>query len=125
MGAWDSKLRSSSGDAQVKSFFAELSTSNQTAHERAAERINVSMNAALRQRGASGVSVQIGDLSIKGFRATTHLELQPGTDVWLRMPGIEPVHARAVWARGHQVGCEFIRPLHPAVLDMIVRNSGK
>ncbi len=125
MEAWDSKLRSPA-KAEVKSFYAQLSTSSsQTAHERGAERVNVSMPAALRQRGASGVSVQIADLSTKGFRATTHLQLQRGTDVWLRMPGIEPVHARAVWTRGQQVGCEFVRPLHPAVLEMIVRNAGR
>jgi hypothetical protein len=123
MEAWNSELNQ--GGPEAASYFGELSTSPQTAQERNAERVNVSLQAALRQRGASGVGVQIGDLSITGFRVTTHLELHPGTDVWLRMPGIEPVHARTVWARGHQVGCEFIRPLHPAVLDMIVRNSGK
>jgi len=124
MEAWDSNY-GSSGESEGHSFYAELSTARQTAQERAAERINVSMQAALRQRGASGVGVQVADLSTKGFRATTHLTLERGTDLWLRMPGIEPVHARVAWARGHQIGCEFVRPLHPAVLDMIVRNAGK
>jgi hypothetical protein len=123
MEAWDANWEPEEG-AALQSFFAELSTT-QTAHERAAERINVSMVAALRQRGASGVAVQIADLSTTGFRVSTHLELQPGTDVWLRLPGIEPVHARTVWSRGHQVGCEFVRALHPAVLEMIVRNCGR
>lgn len=91
---------------------------------RVAERVEVSLGAALRQRGASGVSVQIADLSTSGFRVATHLELEPGTDVWLRLPGLEPCHARAVWRRGHHVGCVFVRPLHPAVLQMIVRKAG-
>jgi hypothetical protein len=123
MEAWDADWQPEDG-AELQSFYAEISTA-QTAHERATERINVSLGAALRQRGASGVAVQIADLSTKGFRVSTHLELEPGTDVWLRLPGIEPVHARAVWCRGHQVGCEFVRALHPAVLQMIVRNSGQ
>ena len=110
-------------------YAAELSTSAPTpapaAKARIAERVEVSFGAALRQRGASGVSVQVADLSTNGFRVATHLELQPGTDVWLRLPGIEPCHARAVWCRGHHVGCEFVRPLHPAVLDMIVRKSSR
>jgi len=88
--------------------------------DRRARRLPIELGAGLRQRGASGVSVQIMDLSTDGFRAATHLELFPGTDVWLRLPGLEPCHARVVWAEGHYVGCAFERPLHPAVLDMIV-----
>jgi hypothetical protein len=103
---------------------AELST-QPSARPRTAQRIEVEFGAALRQRGASGVSVQILDLSTHGFRVATHLALQPGTDVWLRLPGIEPCHARAVWSHGHYVGCEFVRPLHPAVLQMIVRNASR
>jgi hypothetical protein len=111
-------------------FDAEISTSEpahgpaSTAQPRAAERVEVSFGAALRQRGASGVSVQIADLSTNGFRVATHLVLQAGTDVWLRIPGLEPCHARVAWNRGHYVGCEFVRPLHSAVLQMIVRKAG-
>jgi hypothetical protein len=123
MEAWEADWQPDP-DAEPLSFYAELSTA-QTAHERNAERVSVSLNAALRQRGASGISVQICDLSTHGFRVSTHLELEAGTDVWLRLPGIEPVHARTCWKRGHQIGCEFVRPLHPAVLEMIVRKSGQ
>lgn len=92
---------------------------------RAARRIEVGFGAALRQRGASGVSVQIMDLSTHGFRVATHLELARGTDVWLRLPGLEPYHATVAWSQGHFVGCEFERPLHPAVLDMLVRKAAR
>jgi len=90
---------------------------------RKAARAEVTVGAGLRQRGASGVSIQLLDLSTNGFRAATHLELEPGTDIWLRLPGLESLHSRVVWQRGHLIGGEFIRPLHPAVLDMIVRNA--
>jgi hypothetical protein len=93
-------------------------------HEgRRAARAEVHLGAGLRQRGASGVTIQILDLSTHGFRAATHLELQPGTDVWLKLAGLESLHGHVVWMRGHVLGCEFARPLHPAVLDMIVRNA--
>lgn len=91
---------------------------------RRAPRADVSVGAGLRQRGASGVTIQLLDLSTNGFRAATHLELESGIDVWLRLPGLESLHARVVWQRGHLLGGEFVRPLHPAVLDMIVRNAG-
>jgi hypothetical protein len=90
---------------------------------RKASRAEVALGAGLRQRGASGVTIQIMDLSTHGFRAATHLELDRGTDVWLKLPGLESLHAHVVWMRGHLLGCEFVRPLHPAVLDMVVRNA--
>jgi hypothetical protein len=92
---------------------------------RKASRADVAVGAGLRQRGASGVTIQLLDLSVSGFRAATHLELEAGIDIWLKLPGLESLHARVVWMRGHLLGGEFIRPLHPAVLDMIVRNAGE
>ena len=91
---------------------------------RRATRAEVTVGAGLRQRGASGVTIQLLDLSISGFRAATHLELEPGSDVWLRLPGLESLHARVIWQRGHLLGGEFVRPLHPAVLSMVVHNAG-
>lgn len=91
---------------------------------RKAERVTLEMGAGLRQRGGTGVAIQIMDLSVDGFRATTHLSLAKGADVWLRLPGLEPYQARVMWAKGSFVGCAFERPLHPAVLDMIVNKAG-
>ena len=42
---------------------------------RRADRVSIDLGAGRRQRGASGVSVQIMDLSTDGFRVATHLEL--------------------------------------------------
>lgn len=104
------------------SLTAELSTAPDDDGRRAA-RAEVVLGAGLRQRGAHAVTIQVLDLSVTGFRAATHLELMNGTDLWLKLPGLESLHSRVVWMNGHMLGCEFVRPLHPAVLDMIVRNA--
>ena len=104
----------------------ELTTEVRPAPEltsRKSERVSLEMGAGLRQRGGTGVSIQIVDLSTDGFRASTHLQLAKGTDVWLRLPGLEPYQARVMWAKGNFIGCAFERPLHPAVLDMIVKKK--
>ncbi|HEX8642393.1 MAG TPA: PilZ domain-containing protein [Allosphingosinicella sp.] len=130
MDAWGAHWQPN-GEGGQETFDAQISTApsvsaaDACSKARTAERVEVSFGAALRQRGASGVSVQIADLSTNGFRVATHLELEPGTDVWLRLPGLEPCHARAIWCRGHHVGCEFVRPLHPAVLQMIVQRAAR
>jgi len=100
---------------------AELSTHSDDEGRRT-ERREVVLGAGLRQRGAHAVTVQIVDLSTTGFRAATHLNMIPGADVWIKLPGLESLHARVVWMRGHLMGCEFMRPLHPAVLDMVARS---
>jgi hypothetical protein len=104
-------------------FSAELHTDPGIEGRRAARK-DVVFGAGLRQRGAHAVTIQVVDLSTNGFRAATHLELFPESDVWLKLPGLESLHARVVWMHGHMLGCEFVRPLHPAVLDMIVRSTG-
>lgn len=119
---WNERL-----EGECEGLSAELST--WTSHSRAqrprrSERIPIDLGAGLRQRGATGVSVRILDLSTHGFRAATHLELMEGMDVWLRLPGLEPLHAKVAWSEGHFVGCAFERALHPAVVDMIIRKSG-
>jgi hypothetical protein len=91
---------------------------------RNADRVPVAVRAGLRQRGASAVTVNILDLSTHGFRIDTHLSLEAGTQVWLRLPGLEATPARVAWVEGHCAGCAFDRPLHPAVLSMIVTRSG-
>ena len=104
----------------------ELTTDPRPAPEltsRKSERVSLDMGAGLRQRGGTGVAIQIMDLSVDGFRASTHLNLAKGADVWLRLPGLEPYQARVMWAKGNFVGCAFERPLHPAVLDMIVKKT--
>lgn len=91
---------------------------------RRAERVPLTISAGLRQRGAATVTVRILDLSTHGFRIDTHLNMQIGTQIWLRLPGLESVPAHVAWVRGHSAGCAFDRPLHPAVLDMLVKRSG-
>lgn len=87
---------------------------------RVSERVRVELGAGLRRRGAHGVSIHILDLSTHGFRAETHLDLYEGNDVWLRLPGLEACKARVAWVQGYVIGCAFERPLHPAVLEMVV-----
>lgn len=108
--------------SQFEGITAHLATAEPAApaSPRKAERQHCQIGAGLRQRGASGVSVQIMDLSTHGFRAATHLDLQKGSDVWLKLPGLEALHARVKWMDGYLAGCEFVKPLHPAVLQMMV-----
>ena len=113
-----------SGTPPLRGEFSTGEGAEASTHEdRISPRIEVALDAGARQSGASYVSVEVMDLSTHGFRMETHLNLQKGADLWLRLPGLEARHAKVVWVRGILVGCAFEEPLHDAVLDLIVGKS--
>jgi hypothetical protein len=93
------------------------------ARPRVAPRKPVDITAGARRAGGSGVNVRLTDLSTHGFCMETHLLLEPGTDVWLRLPSLEMRHARVAWTRGALVGCAFDPPLSPFVVDLVVSRA--
>lgn len=93
------------------------------ARPRVAPRKPVDLGAGLRPAGGSGVNVRVVDLSTHGFCVETHLLLEPGADLWLRLPSLEMRHARVAWTRGALVGCAFDPPLAPYVVDLIVARA--
>jgi hypothetical protein len=105
------------------SYSGEIATAEGGQSERNSTRLPVAMKAEMRRPGGWGVGAKIADLSTHGCKVETHLELQEGSIVWIRLPGLEPTPAKVAWVRGYEIGCAFERPLHPAVLDLIVARS--
>lgn len=101
-----------------------MSESEEPLNQRQAERKTVRGTADLRRSGYNKVKVTLLDLSTNGFRIETFGGITVGSPVWITLPGLAAVEARVVWARGDQVGCEFINRLHPAVLEAVVRRAG-
>lgn len=90
---------------------------------RAAERRHVQIAVKVRRPGESWYSSRITDVSVTGFRLQSFMKLTIGSDIWVMLPGFEGRRARVTWTRAHESGCAFERPLHPAILDHIVRIS--
>ena len=91
-----------------------------TPEGRQAERRIVNLAARLRDPGASVSDVEVVNLSVSGFMAEGQVPLEPGTQVWVKLPGLEPQSSRAVWVEGGKAGFEFVTPLHPATLEQLV-----
>jgi hypothetical protein len=64
--------------------------------------------------------VEVTDICSHGLRLETWARHMVGDNVWLRLPTLSAIPARVVWADGHKTGFRFERPLHPAVLTMLV-----
>lgn len=89
------------------------------------ERVAVAMAARLRDRASNKYDVHLLDLSVTGFRAEAHYGLDAGMIVWLTIPGIQGLEATVAWRRRDVIGCHFRQPLHPAVLDHIVKSLSR
>jgi hypothetical protein len=92
---------------------------------RTADRRIVNLAARLREPGATIAEAEVMDLSTDGYMAVTDLGLEPGTTVWLKLPGLEAQNSRVVWTEGGRTGFQFATPLHQATIDMVVQASRK
>lgn len=87
---------------------------------RRAPRLAISLAASLRQRSRPAFSVGLVDLSPLGCRLELSSDLEPGTSVWLKLPGLEARYSRVAWCKGGFAGIAFEDPLHEAVIDCLV-----
>lgn len=90
---------------------------------RLAERRYLRVPIKVRRPGETWFRSHIADLSVDGFRLQSFMKLASGDMLWIMLPGFEGRRATVLWTRGHEAGCQFERPLHPAILDHIIRIS--
>ena len=96
-----------------------MDASYQGPERRRAPRLAISLDASLRERGRTPFAVRLVDISADGCRAETYCTVEPGADVWVKLPGLEPRYSRIIWSQGGFAGIAFEAPLHEAVLDLL------
>jgi hypothetical protein len=87
---------------------------------RNAPRSAVVIPAQLRIPGAARFDIELLDLSTTGFRCETFYGMTIGERVFVTIPTFGPLEAVIAWRDVFNYGCSFHRPLHDAVLSMIV-----
>jgi hypothetical protein len=102
---------------------AELQVDISRKASRLAGRRHVQVPVKVRRPSQNWFKSQVADLSVTGFRLQSFMKLAAGDTLWIMLPGFEGRRAHVLWTRGHEAGCHFERPLHPAILDHIVRIS--
>lgn len=85
------------------------------AQGRGAERAPVKARARFREPGFNPFDVDLYDLSSTGFRMVTYARPPLGKNIWVNLPGLQPLEAVIRRADGNNYGCEFVYPLHPSV----------
>jgi hypothetical protein len=100
-------------------------TESSNKETRRAERLGVTIKAALREHGTTKFEVKVIDLSVTGFRCETSFTLHPGTRVWLTIPGFGGLEASVAWREKFLYGLAFEQALHPAVVQHIYSRFAK
>ncbi|MCT2557562.1 hypothetical protein N0B51_01065 [Tsuneonella sp. YG55] len=86
-------------------------------------RHSTSLEGQLKSSRGARQAVGIVDLSTHGFNASLQSRpLAGGTGFSLKIGGLEMLGAEVCWANCTNAGFRFDRPLHPAVLDHVVRS---
>lgn len=102
---------------------AKLQMDPYRGNSRLADRRMVLIGVRVRRPGETWFKSYITDVSEIGFRLKSFMKLAADDDLWIMLPGFEGRRARVLWTRAHESGCAFERPLHPAILDHIIRIS--
>jgi hypothetical protein len=87
---------------------------------RKSPRVSIQGEVQLRRSGQHNYVVNIFDISREGCR--TEFVERPSLDetVWIKFEGLEALEATVCWTEGFSAGLEFVRPIYPAVLDLLV-----
>ncbi len=91
-----------------------------TTEQRGAMRVGTDLSADVRRGGTARIPGTVTDMSITGFRVSSHEKLPLGGTVWVRIDPLAPLMAQVIWSQQYVAGCTFASPLHPAVFDHLV-----
>lgn len=67
--------------------------------------------------------VVVTDISPEGARLITPVPFQLGTSFKLKLPLLKPICGTVMWVSKRLAGCRFERPLHPALLRVLLASA--
>lgn len=82
----------------------------------------IGLNLAARVRdGTRRWKIEVEAIDTRQVRFTCYAALEPGRLFWIALPGLEGWPARITEIDGYSVTCAFTQPLHPAVLERVMK----
>lgn len=82
--------------------------------------MNIEGEVQLRRSGQHNYVVQVFDISQEGCKIEFVERPRLDETVWVKFEGLEAVEATVCWVEGFSVGVEFLRPIYPAVFELLV-----
>ena len=87
--------------------------------KRASERILAHAEVTVRKPGGPMWTADVADVSPEGCRIGWVSRPRPGDAMWIKFDGLEAIGADVCWVEGRMAGLKFVRPIHPAVFDLL------
>lgn len=96
-------------------------TDDRSREARAAERGDVAVVVDVRVSGGVKTKARLLDLSETGFRMDCMTVFVADQLFFMTIPTFAQLEARVVWRNQLTYGCEFVRPLHAAIFEHILK----
>jgi hypothetical protein len=93
--------------------------------QRQSQRLPVVLKAKMKRFGRSGYEVPVSDIATRGCKVEFTDRPDIGESVSLRFDGLDSLEATVRWITDRSCGLDFARPLHPAILDMLLQPSSR
>jgi hypothetical protein len=117
----DKPLAAKIGTGRAEPAAAEASDAEQAgAERRRSPRSALDTEIVVRRVGGFNFEVGVHDISAGGCRVDLIEAYEVGDRVITRLPSLEPLGSRVCWTKGTTVGIQFLRTIHPAVLDSLL-----
>jgi hypothetical protein len=84
--------------------------------ERKSARKIANFAATVRELGSTPMQAKIIEVSETGCRLAD-CRLEQGAEIWLQLPGREPMRATVIWTKGSRAGCRFYAPARGIASD--------
>lgn len=91
------------------------------AHFRAALKAKI----LLRRSGRKNYVVQTTDVSPSGCRVEFVDRPSEGERHWIKFDGLDALEGEVRWVKGFSAGLQFVRPIYPAVFDLLLTKFAK
>lgn len=88
---------------------------------RGVERIDLKADLSLRRFGRQNYQVRMFNLSATGCKVEFVERPKEGEIVWVKFDGLDAIEAVVRWVDGFYGGIEFVRPIYPAVFQVLLR----
>jgi hypothetical protein len=92
---------------------AKIAIQAETEPRRREPRESVFAPVPLRQLGQHMVEGRLCNLSSHGFMVETDAHIEPGSRIWLTLPGAGRVNGLVIWSRNGQIGGELAEQIDP------------
>ena len=118
-GAIDAVVRWRSGNKAGLAFTMPAESARRDWQQRA-QRVALAANVSLRRIGRSTFHVTVNDASPEGCRVQLVERPGDGERVLVKFDGLEPLEAEVAWTDNFTAGLRYLRPIHPAVFELLV-----